>query len=101
MDESARDFRIPEITQHVFYAMVVNDAVELGVTSRDVADALVLALEGLLWDVSEFWLGMKERTLWSTQLRRLANLEVDPESAGDQEENSESSDAPPPSSDEE
>ncbi|KAJ8427591.1 hypothetical protein Cgig2_032779 [Carnegiea gigantea] len=40
VEESTRDFRIPNMTQAVFYAIVLNNTVELGVTSRDVADAL-------------------------------------------------------------
>jgi len=70
----ARDFRISEMTQAIFYAMVLNDAVELGVMSRDAADALTLVLECLNWDVFEFWLGMKEDTLRRAQIQRLANL---------------------------
>ncbi|KAJ8427243.1 hypothetical protein Cgig2_016935 [Carnegiea gigantea] len=38
-EESTQDFLIPEITQAVFYTMVVNNAVELAVTSRDMANA--------------------------------------------------------------
>ncbi|KAJ8424806.1 hypothetical protein Cgig2_025390 [Carnegiea gigantea] len=49
-EEFARDFRIPKMTQAVFYAMVLNDAVELRVTSRDVADALTSVLESLNWE---------------------------------------------------
>ena len=43
--------------------MVVNNVVEWGVMTRDVADALAWALEGLSWDVFELWLEMKEQTL--------------------------------------
>ena len=35
--------------QATFYAMVVIDAVELGIVSRDMARALKSALEGLQW----------------------------------------------------
>ncbi|KAJ8421808.1 hypothetical protein Cgig2_016546 [Carnegiea gigantea] len=43
-EEAAHDFRIPKIVQAVFYAMVVNQALELGVLSRALAEDLKLAL---------------------------------------------------------
>ena len=39
-EEAAHGFNIPKIVQGTFYAMVVNDAVELFVVSRDMAKAL-------------------------------------------------------------
>ncbi|KAJ8426919.1 hypothetical protein Cgig2_010437 [Carnegiea gigantea] len=38
--EAARDFDIPKIIQATFYAMVVNDTVELSIVSKDMARAL-------------------------------------------------------------
>ncbi|KAJ8433471.1 hypothetical protein Cgig2_020643 [Carnegiea gigantea] len=52
-EESARDFRILKMTQAVFYVMVLNDAVELGVTSGVMADAMMLVLKCLNWDIFE------------------------------------------------
>ncbi|KAJ8424173.1 hypothetical protein Cgig2_003016 [Carnegiea gigantea] len=46
-EEAAHDFAIPEIVQGTFYALVVNDAVELSEVSRDMAGALKLTLKGL------------------------------------------------------
>ncbi|KAJ8431474.1 hypothetical protein Cgig2_032245 [Carnegiea gigantea] len=46
VEEATWDFDVSEMTQATFYAMVVNDAVELGVMSRDMASALKSALEG-------------------------------------------------------
>ena len=46
-EEAAQDFRIPEMIQAVFYAMVVNKAIELGVLSSDLAEHLKLCLKGL------------------------------------------------------
>ncbi|KAJ8437188.1 hypothetical protein Cgig2_007538 [Carnegiea gigantea] len=40
VEEAARDFRIPEMIQAVFYAMVVNETLELGILSRDLAKHL-------------------------------------------------------------
>ncbi|KAJ8442138.1 hypothetical protein Cgig2_011328 [Carnegiea gigantea] len=47
VEEVARDFCILEMIQAVFYAMVVNEALELGVLSGDLAEHLKSALEGL------------------------------------------------------
>ncbi|KAJ8425245.1 hypothetical protein Cgig2_015852 [Carnegiea gigantea] len=52
-EESTRDFRIPEISYAVFYAMVVNDAFELGVMNRELAEHLKSSLEGLQWTSEE------------------------------------------------
>jgi len=46
-EDAARDFDIPEIIQATFYAMVVNDDIELFVMSRDMTGALKSALKGL------------------------------------------------------
>ena len=48
-DEAARDFNIPKIIQATFYAMVVNDAVDLSIVSRDIAGDLRSTLRGLRW----------------------------------------------------
>ncbi|KAJ8431098.1 hypothetical protein Cgig2_007514 [Carnegiea gigantea] len=89
-EEAARDFNIPEIIQATFYAMVVNDAVELFVMSRDMVEAHKSALKGLR---------VTKHALLEAQLRRQANLGVEFGLANDQEESSGSSDAPSPSSD--
>ena len=61
-EEAARNFRIPEMVQAVFYAMVVNEAFELDVLSRDMAEHLKLALEGLWWYIYEAWLQLDKHT---------------------------------------
>ncbi|KAJ8435117.1 hypothetical protein Cgig2_020760 [Carnegiea gigantea] len=56
VEEAARDFRILEMIQAIFYAMVVNEALKLGVLSRDLAEHLKLCLEGLQRYMCEAWL---------------------------------------------
>ena len=46
-EEAARDFELPEMVQTTFYAMLLNDAVELGIVSGFMATNLKVALEGL------------------------------------------------------
>ena len=46
-EEAAHDFNILEIIQATFYAMMVNDALQLSVVSRDVAEHLRSTLKGL------------------------------------------------------
>ncbi|KAJ8421918.1 hypothetical protein Cgig2_021607 [Carnegiea gigantea] len=48
-EEVACDFDIPEIVQATFYVMVVNEAMELFVVSKDMAGALKSTLKGLRW----------------------------------------------------
>jgi len=48
-EEATREFCIPEMIQGIFYAMVVNEALELGILSRALAEHLKLGLDGLWW----------------------------------------------------
>ncbi|KAJ8422123.1 LOW QUALITY PROTEIN: hypothetical protein Cgig2_006431 [Carnegiea gigantea] len=69
--------------------------------ARSMANTLTSVLKCLNWGVFEFWLEMKGEVLRKVHIQRLAYPGADPEPVGGQEENSGSSDAPPPSSDEE
>jgi len=55
-EEAARDFRLPGLAQVTFYAMVVNEALELGILSRGSATELKSALTSLRWFMFEGWL---------------------------------------------
>ncbi|KAJ8427202.1 LOW QUALITY PROTEIN: hypothetical protein Cgig2_011778 [Carnegiea gigantea] len=77
----------PKMIQAVFYAMVVNEALELSVLSRDLAKHLKSALEGLRCSRSMPFYGSNT-----------VNPRLGSGSASGQEENSVSSDAPPLSS---
>ncbi|KAJ8429312.1 hypothetical protein Cgig2_025068 [Carnegiea gigantea] len=46
-EEAAHDFHIPELVQAIFYAIVVNKALELGVLRRSLVEDLKSALIGL------------------------------------------------------
>jgi len=61
--EFARDFRIPEMTQAILYAMVVNDALELGVVNRELAKHLKRSIKGLWWYMCEAWLQLDKHAL--------------------------------------
>jgi len=73
VEEAAQDFRIPRMTRAIFYDMVVNDAWELGVVSRELAEHLKLSLEGLRWYMCEAWLQLDKHALWLAQYGRYAN----------------------------
>ncbi|KAJ8434358.1 hypothetical protein Cgig2_031604 [Carnegiea gigantea] len=72
-EEAAPDFCIVEMIQAVFYAMVVNEALELGVLSGDLAEHLKLWLEGLWWYICEVWLQLNKLDLWWVLYCRRAN----------------------------
>ncbi|KAJ8421108.1 LOW QUALITY PROTEIN: hypothetical protein Cgig2_009237 [Carnegiea gigantea] len=55
-EEATQDFRIPEMTQVVFYAIVVSEDLELGIVNRDLAEHLKSSLEDLRWYMCEAWL---------------------------------------------
>ena len=80
--------------------MVVNEALELGVLTRDLAEHL-LCLEGLRWYMCEACLQLDKLDLWWAQYRRWANPGAEGGPLNGQEENSKSSDALPPYSDDE
>jgi len=63
VEASARDSHIPELTQAVFYAMVLNDAVVLEVSCVITADTLTPVLEWLNWGVFESLLETKKEAL--------------------------------------
>ncbi|KAJ8421399.1 hypothetical protein Cgig2_029446 [Carnegiea gigantea] len=54
--DAARDFQILELVQATFYGMVVKAALELGMTTRNMALALKDALMNLSWYSFESWL---------------------------------------------
>ncbi|KAJ8435075.1 hypothetical protein Cgig2_032966 [Carnegiea gigantea] len=58
--------------------MVVNDAMELGVISRHVANTLKLALKGLRWIIFESWLRINKHAVLGAQLRRKLTWEWGP-----------------------
>ncbi|KAJ8449158.1 hypothetical protein Cgig2_027160 [Carnegiea gigantea] len=95
-EEAVSDFNIPEMVQATFYAMVVNDALELDAMSRDMASP-----KGLQWLIFESWLRINKHALLGAQLHGQANPEVGPGPASGQQKSSGSSDASPSSSDDE
>ncbi|KAJ8432114.1 LOW QUALITY PROTEIN: hypothetical protein Cgig2_027302 [Carnegiea gigantea] len=57
-EEAARDFELPEIVQATFYAMLLNDAIELGIVNGFIAADLKAFLEGLRWTSFESWMNL-------------------------------------------
>jgi len=49
VERAVPDFELPEMVQETFYAMLLNDAIKLGVVSGPMAVDLKLTLEGLRW----------------------------------------------------
>ncbi|KAJ8445074.1 LOW QUALITY PROTEIN: hypothetical protein Cgig2_022594 [Carnegiea gigantea] len=47
---------ISEMVQAIFYAMVINDTVELRLIRREIGEILMLDLHELRWDIIEAWL---------------------------------------------
>ena len=53
----AHDSHVPEMIQAIFYAMVLNEAAMLGLSSRIAMDCMMSALRELKWDVIESAVG--------------------------------------------
>jgi len=47
----AQSSHIPEMIQTIFYAIVLNEVAELGLSSKIVIDCMMSALQELKWDV--------------------------------------------------
>ncbi|KAJ8446295.1 hypothetical protein Cgig2_005826 [Carnegiea gigantea] len=85
---STQDFHIPELTQAVFYATVLNDAVALGVSCGIMSDTLVPVLEWLNCCVFASWLETKREALRRVHSQRLTPAGANSELVGGQEEKS-------------
>jgi len=69
MGRAVLDYELPEMVQTIFYAMLLNNAVEVGIVSGPMAIDPKLTLEGLRWSSFESWLGYNSRSLVEAQLR--------------------------------
>ncbi|KAJ8428675.1 hypothetical protein Cgig2_006349 [Carnegiea gigantea] len=67
---AALDFELPEMVQAAFYAMLLNDAIELGVVRDFIADDLKSTLVGLRWTCFEAWMSRTSHKLREAQLRQ-------------------------------
>jgi len=83
-EETIWDFYLPEIPQVVFFAMVLNDAVKIGVLHRWMITIIESALKELRWSIFEECLQCK-----SDDILEAHHSETD----NNQEEGSESGDA--------
>ncbi|KAJ8441277.1 LOW QUALITY PROTEIN: hypothetical protein Cgig2_013692 [Carnegiea gigantea] len=63
VEGAAADFELPKIVQATFYAMLLNEAVELGVVHDFMADGLRSALVGLRCSSFEVWMSRIDRKL--------------------------------------
>ncbi|KAJ8428395.1 LOW QUALITY PROTEIN: hypothetical protein Cgig2_029018 [Carnegiea gigantea] len=70
----AHNFRILEMRQAIFYAKVLNDVVELGLSSRIMMNYMMSVLRELNWAVIESWLWGIEERLRRAQIPRLVDL---------------------------
>ncbi|KAJ8420400.1 hypothetical protein Cgig2_028072 [Carnegiea gigantea] len=69
-ERAALDFELSKMVQAIFYAMLLNDAIELGIVSGFLASDLRSSLEGLRWTSFEAWLSRTSRDLREAQLRQ-------------------------------
>ncbi|KAJ8444575.1 hypothetical protein Cgig2_013854 [Carnegiea gigantea] len=66
----ALDFELPEMVQAIFYAMLLNDAIVLGIVRGFIVDDLKSTLMGLRWTCFEACLSRTSRDLCEAQLRQ-------------------------------
>ncbi|KAJ8430921.1 hypothetical protein Cgig2_033549 [Carnegiea gigantea] len=98
---AAAEFELLEIVQATFYAMLLNEAVELGVPHEYTVESMKSSLVGLRWSPFEVWMDCMDCPLRGAQLYQPAD-EVEVRGSQDgYEEGSGSAGPPTPSSDEE
>jgi len=98
---AAAEFDLPEIVQVMFYAMLLNKTLELGVAHEYTAKSMKSSLVGLRWSTFEVSMHIMDEVIRGAQLYRSPD-EVDVQGARDgQGEGSRSADPPAPSTDEE
>jgi len=73
----AQDSYIPEKVQAIFYAMVVNEVAERGITCRISVGCLMWAVQQLHWDPFEFWFENVEYRLRGPRASCHVNLPAD------------------------
>ncbi|KAJ8429441.1 hypothetical protein Cgig2_021093 [Carnegiea gigantea] len=95
------DFELPEIVQVTFYAILLNEEVELGVAHDFTAESMKPSFIGLRWSTFEVWMDCVDLTLRGAQLHRSSDEVEVCGSRHDQEEGSGSAGPPAPSSNEE
>ncbi|KAJ8422363.1 LOW QUALITY PROTEIN: hypothetical protein Cgig2_013549 [Carnegiea gigantea] len=84
---------IPEMA--IFYAMVLNEVAELGLSSRGAMDHMMLGLQELKWDIVEVWLQDIDERLRDAQVPRLVEILTNPQLLVCFEETSRLRGAPP------
>ena len=100
-EEAACNFELPEMVQATFYAMLLNDAVGLGIVSGFIAADLKAFLEGLRWTSFESWMNVSRRSFLEAQLHQRSPPGGAREPVSSQEEILGSNDPPTPFSDDE
>ncbi|KAJ8422415.1 LOW QUALITY PROTEIN: hypothetical protein Cgig2_023439 [Carnegiea gigantea] len=72
-DGAAVDFELPEVVQVTLQAMLLTEAVELGMAHSFMAEGLKSARVGLRWSSLEVWMGCIDHVLSEAQLQRLTD----------------------------
>ncbi|KAJ8432240.1 hypothetical protein Cgig2_007641 [Carnegiea gigantea] len=74
----ARDSNIPEMVPIIFYAMVIDDAAELGLSHRLTMDCMMWSMQKLDWGPVEAWLRDNDQRLRGAQASRPVDPPANP-----------------------
>ncbi|KAJ8426194.1 hypothetical protein Cgig2_008911 [Carnegiea gigantea] len=99
-EAAAADSGLPEIVQATFYAMLLNNMLELGAVDEYTAKKIRSILVDLGWSAFEAWMPIMDPVIWGAQLYRQPDEVEFKEARSGQGESSGSADPPAPSSDE-
>jgi len=73
VESATAEFKLPEIVRATFYALLLSEAVELGVAHEYTAESMKSSLVGLRWSTFEVLLDCMDYVLRGAQLYRLAD----------------------------
>ncbi|KAJ8425915.1 hypothetical protein Cgig2_033856 [Carnegiea gigantea] len=93
---AALDFGLPEMVQATFFAMLLKNAMELGIVSGFITDDLKSTLVGLRWTYFEDWMSRTSYELREAKLRQQPIMTEARGSSDGQEESSGSTSPPAP-----
>ncbi|KAJ8433463.1 hypothetical protein Cgig2_014504 [Carnegiea gigantea] len=68
-EATAAELELPEIVQATFYAMLLNEMLELSIVHEYTAERMKSSLVGLRWSTFEVWIRLSSVLFTSTQLR--------------------------------
>ncbi|KAJ8432190.1 hypothetical protein Cgig2_013732 [Carnegiea gigantea] len=86
-EECAQDYKVPELPHVVFLAMLINDAVKLGILSGRIIGVMESALKELRWSTFQAWVGRNRGRILEAPRQKASSDSEEEESSGSDDQN--------------